>query len=127
MNKSLILALVLSLGLVACGPIEETARDSIAAAKGAIQEAQTAYIPICIETGTNPSDPACFLINNAIDINDLAIDALLTYCGFEIDNTTTSEPPLTCNPQSDKKALLLTALKNLNRIIADVRKLVSGF
>lgn len=102
--------------LAACQPLEDTARDVIAGAKGFIQKAQENHLAEC--TANPTKEFPCRIINRAVAAQNLAVDSLYVYCGFTKDT-----PPNTlCAANKSKAAALKSALETLNRIIADYKE-----
>ena len=115
MKLKLVLLLAATLLLVGCQPPENTARDSIAAAKGVIEQAQTEYLEIC---AASPNERECQLINNAVAVQNLAIDALNLYCSGS--NYLAGGA---CQPNKEYLPRLQEALRNLDGIIAAIKEL----
>lgn len=114
---AVLLCLPLLLGLKACPsqPPYETARDSIAAAKGFIEQAQLNHHAECT---ANPSKKLCKAINTGVEAQNAAIDALDAYCAGPAWNTGG-----VCDPQASVEAKLDEAIRNLNKIIANLKEL----
>jgi hypothetical protein len=115
--KQLASILILALLTVACPtstPIEKTARDGIATAKGFLDSEKTQHQE-CI----GGSFPACDLINKAVAAKDVTIDALEAYCSGPAFDAGTGP----CTPQAALKDKLTGALTNLNQTIADIKNL----
>lgn len=112
-------ALVLGTALLVsgCQPIERSARDAIAAAKGALDAYKVEY-----KCGTAGAEPVCATITSAVAVKDLAIDALLVYCAGPSFDAGTG--PCQPSPEPDKKkvaAIKLNAVvTQLNQIMKDV-------
>jgi len=119
------LVLLLSFSLAACeqGQTEKWARDSIAAAKGFIEEAQRNHGDECrvacqLASVQNPAKcrGICNAINRAVHAQNLAIDALNLYCagpGWAEGGACSAQPAL--------EPRVREAIGELNRIIADAK------
>ena len=121
-NKLLIVVLLVisSFSLAGCnGPIEFVARDSIAVAKGIIQSAQVHYKSHC---AVDPGDRHCVLINQGVDVQNLAVDALVLYCGSH-DFLENAGP---CEPNKELEPRLKEALGNMRPIIRRINDLIKG-
>lgn len=106
---------LLCFGLTGCPPIQESARDGIAASVGAIFVVQQKHKDSC---QADPSQEKCILINKAVDASNLALDALNLYCsGSEY----LAGGP--CQPNKEIEPRLREALKNLERIMKEVKGL----
>ena len=114
MKKYLLLT---CLFLVGCQPLQQTARDSIAVAKGVIETAQDKYLDTCLADRTRP---ICATIRKAIATHNLSIDTLNLYCAG--DNVWQEGAP--CRPSKKVEPRLKEALLNLNTIISNVRELL---
>lgn len=113
---ALTITLVLCLFTVACAPIEQTARNGIATAKGFLDSEKAAH-PECVVNAA--SSNACYLISKGVAAKDSTIDALEAYCGGpEFDNGGA------CTPHADLQPKLKSVLANLNQTIADIKKAV---
>lgn len=75
--KKLFLVIPLLLACVACGPLDQTARNVIAAGAGSLRQAQKSFGPQCSADG---SKPVCVAIHDGVQAENVAIDALETYC-----------------------------------------------
>ncbi len=114
MKKYLLLT---CLFLVGCQPLQQTARDSIAVAKGVIETAQDKYLVRC---QASPTDVPCEIIKDAVAAQNLVVDALNLYCAG-ISSWVDGAP---CFPSKDMEPRLKEALLNLNTIISNVRELL---
>jgi hypothetical protein len=101
-----------------------TARDTIATSYGYLTWAQSNYKTTCM---ANPAQTPCVLINKAIPINNLAIDALEIYCG---GTAPVGQVPFAqggpCVAVSSALPALQSALANLGPIIADLKALTNA-
>lgn len=114
MRKLLPLLLISCLLLLGCTPVEQNARDGIATAAAVLRFAQTKYGPSCT---ANPKQAICQNINKAVHANNLAIDALESYCQL----TPASDPTLPCKPVKALEPALASALANLNQTVTDLK------
>lgn len=112
----LVICSVLLMGLKACPPKHETARDAIAAAKGFIEKAQQNHLAECT---AQPEKSLCVAINKAVDAQNLAIDALDAYCAgpFWLQGAA-------CDPQALLADRLQQAVRNLNDTVKSLKELV---
>lgn len=115
-KSALCITLCLCLMTVACGPLEQSARNGIATAKGFLDQEKVAH-PEC--AGATPSvSPVCTLIHKGVAAKDVTIDALEQYCsGPEFDAGTGP-----CSPNAALSDKLKAALRDLNAIIGDIKK-----
>jgi len=97
--------------------LEQRARDGIAAATGFLSSAQTQYHDQCVAA---PTGAACVTIHKGVAAQNVAIDALKTYCAFGKSDPLDS----TCKPVANAADALKSALSNLSSIITDVKGLV---
>jgi len=112
-----LLLLVLSLVLIACNqPIEQTARDSVATAKGYLDSARQHH-PEC---QPNSTGAVCQIISRGVAAKDAVIDAVDIYCA----SPQYSEQGGPCAPNKDAAQKLKEALKNLSTIMTDVKGVV---
>lgn len=112
-----IATVLLALTMTACAPLEQTARDAIAGAKGVLLTAQVEYGQECHD---NPSNKNCALIHGAVAAQNTAIDALVVYCSGKANPDGTGA----CAPDKTKAPKLQTAISNLDTIIRDVKGIV---
>jgi hypothetical protein len=122
--STLVLA-ALVLATTACPPsqpLEQTARDTAATAKGYLDSAKSQH-PECAASGTTAVNPStqCQVINKGVGVKDALIDAINVYCAS--DSYTNGTGP--CVPDKNAQPKLQAALNNLNQILADV-KAVAG-
>ena len=114
MKKYLLLT---CLFLVGCQPLQQTARDSIAVAKGVIETAQQEYLVRC---QASPTDTPCEIIKDSVAAQNLVVDALNLYCAG--DDAWVGGSP--CSPTKAVEPRLREALLQLNVIIANVKELL---
>lgn len=115
------LVLAVTLILTGCSPIETTARDGIAGAKGYIDSTAAKHA----ECNTDPSGQACVLVTKGNAAKHLAIDALEEYCtspAFEA-GTGPCSPPTDKTQKDQLQSKLAGAMTNLNQIINDIKAL----
>ena len=109
-----------ALSLTSCGPVEKTARDTIAAATGLIQSAQTEYKAECAAL---PTAPKCVLVNDGVHGQNAAITALEAYCGFQVG---VSLPSDVCKPVKGAEPALTAAIGNLNRFVGEITAIINN-
>jgi hypothetical protein len=109
--------LPLAIVLSGCTPVEQAARDAIAASAGALRSAQATYGAQC---KVLPSAAPCVVINKAIAAQGVAIDATEAYCGF----TAATPAGTACAPVKTALPALQTALANLSQTTKDVQGLL---
>jgi hypothetical protein len=115
---SLLCAVAIMAVMAGCSqPLEQTARDLLAANKGALTAAQDQYRASCT---TAPTGTPCAIINKDIAAQNVAVDALEAYCGSAAFNT--SGAP--CQPNAALKDKLTAALSTLNQDFTDVKGIV---
>ena len=115
MKLKIVVLLAATLLLAGCQPAENTARDSIAAAKGVIEQAQAEYLAACT---ADSAQRVCNLINDAVAGQNLAIDALNLYCsgsGYLAGGA--------CQPNKEYLPRLQEAVRNLGRITTAIKEL----
>lgn len=117
MKKLVLVAIVLgfTLSLTACPPIDEKTRDGVALAKGYLDSAKEKH-PECAVPETHSAQ--CDVIAKGIAVKDSVIDALKVYCASE-----SFDAGGTCQPNKDALPKLKAALRDLNTIMADVKKI----
>jgi len=112
--------------LAGCTPVEQQARDALAASQGFIMQAQQNHQAECAAT-PKKSFP-CAMINQAVGAQNLAIDALEVYCGWTAQDIQDAAAGKSVHPCIETKTAadpLKAALTNLNQILKDY-KLASG-
>ena len=123
MKRLLPVILALTLVTVGCQPIEMSARDSIAGAKGFLDEAAKKH-PEC---ASNPSGVmACNLINRGNAAKHTAGAALKVYCsGDQFDaGTGPCQPPTDKNARDQAAAKLKSATQELQIIVDSLKKAI---
>ena len=119
---SVILLLALSLTLVACQPIEKSARDGIAGAKSLLD-----YYKLEFKCGTPDAGPKCPAVARGVAAKDFAIDVLLVYCaGPSFNSGGACEPSKSKDARAALATKLEAALKDMQRNINDLRGLRGG-
>jgi gamma-glutamyl:cysteine ligase YbdK (ATP-grasp superfamily) len=111
-----VLVLILTLSLVGCQPAEVTARDSIAAAKGFIEDQQKQRLQECT---ADKSKEICVDINKAVEAQNLAVTALIAYCS----DATFANNSGPCHPNRDLQPKLQAAIEQLNNIVNSIKVL----
>ena len=107
-------ALVLAF-LVSCQPLENTARDTIAGAKGFIEQAQRNHHDECVANPTKAFP--CQAINRAVGAQNILVDALEIYCGWTKDTPQATS----CHADKSKGTQLQAAVANLNEVLIHYR------
>lgn len=105
--------LALTVVLVACAPLQDTARNGIASAKGFLDSEKAAHPECAVDSEAQ----ACYLIKRGVAAKDATIDALEAYCGGSA-----FDAGAPCTPHSDLTDKLKSALANLNLTISDIKK-----
>lgn len=107
----------LCLFMIGCSPVENQARDSAAAIKGAIESAQAKYVDAC---KSDPRQQVCFLINKAVSAQNALITATEGYCGWS-----QSAPPADmnakCVPVKSAEGALKSAILNANNFTKQLK------
>lgn len=114
------LALIPLLGCPGKQPAEKNARDTIAAATGAIQSAQTEYKAECTAA---PVAPKCVLINDAVHGQNAAITSVEAYCGFQVN---VSLPADVCVPVKTAAGALTAAIGNLGNFVGEIQAIMQA-
>ena len=125
MKRAILIAVVfLAAG---CSPVEQQARDALAASQGFIMQAQKNHQAECSQTPKK--DFPCAMINQAVGAQNLAIDALEVYCGWsasDIADAAAGKSVHACVPVKTAADPLKAALSNLNRILKDYKAASGG-
>jgi len=112
--------LLLTVPLLACTPIEQSARNTAAALQGALGAAQAQYQATCM---ADPKQTACTVINQAVAGENALVTATEAYCGWS-----TAAPPsvttATCVPVKSATAGLQTAINNANLFVTELRGVI---
>lgn len=114
---SVCLLLMFTLVLVACTPLEQSARNTSAALQGTLLAAQAKYHDTCV---ANPSQNVCQLINKGVSGENGLITAVETYCGWS-----TTQPPVDpnakCVPVKGAEQVLRSAIANAAQLTGEIR------
>jgi len=113
MKKKAVFVVLICFCLAACQPFEKSARDSVAAAKGFIEQAQANHGTAC---KANPNTALCSAINQAVAAQNSAIDALDLYCAGS-----SWQSGGACQPNKELEPRVRAAISNLDRIIKDAK------
>jgi len=108
--------------LAGCSPVEQQARDALAASQGFIMQAQQNHQAECSQTPKKAFP--CAVINQAVHSQNLAVDALEIYCSWgpqDVEALTSGKNVHGCVRVKSLEGGLRTALSNLNRVIADYK------
>lgn len=121
MRKLLLLPVM---ALLLCGfacpgsqPLEQTARDTVATAKGYLDAAKVHHPECAAPAEGTPVSTNCQIISRGVAAKDSVIDALNIYCASP-DYSNNGGP---CVPNKDLQPKLQEALNNLNQTITDVK------
>lgn len=120
MKLRLVFVLAPLLILVACTPTEEQARNSAAALKGAIEQAQTQYDATC---HANNGQKPCQIINQAVNGQNALITAIEAYCGW----SQAAPPPdgtQKCVPVKTAAEGLKTAVANADLFVVELKGVI---
>jgi hypothetical protein len=108
---------LLCLSMIGCAPVENQARDSAAAIKGAIGSAQTKYGATCRE---NSGQQVCDVINKAVNAQNGLITATEAYCGWS-----QAAPPADqsgkCVPVKSAESGLKAAILNADNFTKELK------
>jgi hypothetical protein len=124
MKRAWLLAVVF---LAGCSPVEQQARDALAASQGFLMQAQKNHQAECSQTPKK--DFPCGTINQAVGAQNLAIDALEVYCGWtasDVADAAAGKTVHACVPVKTAADPLKAALSNLNRILKDYKAASGG-
>jgi hypothetical protein len=120
MNRFVMFFVPVALFFVGCQPIEDTAFQAAATAQGFITQAQANHGEECRADKTRP---VCVKINEAVDAQNLLIDAIEAYCNFpvrpapeELKNFSS-----TCSKNASARERLQLAIRNVQVVIRDVK------
>lgn len=111
------IAFTLLLGLTACSPVEEQARNSAAALSGSIVAAQSKYQDSCT---ANPTQGICQTINHAVAGENALVTGIETYCGWAV-TPAPPDPTAKCVPVKSAQAALLVAVQNANALTLQIK------
>src|SRR6516164_166904 len=113
--------------LAGCSPVEQQARDALAASQGFIMQAQQNHQAECSQTPKKAFP--CAMITQAVGAQNLAIDALEVYCGWTASDVADAAAGKSVHPCVETKTAadpLKAALSNLNRILKDYKTASGG-
>jgi hypothetical protein len=123
--KHIWLVLVFFLG--GCTPVEQQAQDALAASQGFIVQAQKNHQAECSQTPKKAFP--CGTINQAVGAQNLAIDALETYCSWtpqDVADAAAGKSVHACIETKTAEDTLRSTLANLNRILKDYKTASGG-
>jgi hypothetical protein len=116
--------ILVALFFAGCQPIEDTAFQAAATAQGFITQAQANHGEECRADRTRP---VCVKINEAVDAQNLLVDAIEAYCNFpvrptpeELKNYSSS----TCAKNAGARERLQLAIRNMQVVIRDVKEAI---
>lgn len=119
-----LLSLVPIMALLLCGfacpgsqPLEQSARDAVATAKGYLDSAKQHHPECATADATAAASTNCAVIAKGVAAKDTVIDAVNIYCA----SPDYSSNGGTCTPNKDLQPKLQEALSNLNQTITDVK------
>ena len=122
-----VLLLPLLLPLLACPKFVASSVDTLAAAQGFIAQAQLNHQTEC------KADPTknfpCQMINQAVDAQNTAVDALEAYCQLPVRPdpiALKAQGGTTCNENPSAKQVLVSALANLGTVLANYKAQSGG-
>jgi hypothetical protein len=115
-----ILVLVVTLSLVACTPIENQARDTIAALGGLLGAAQVQNQAACQADNTQN---VCVIINKAVAGQNALVTATEAYCGWSVTSPP-GDPTTKCVPVKTALGALQTSISNANTFITELKGVV---
>lgn len=113
MKLRVLVLLAACLSMTACQPIEKTARDYVATAKGYLDSAKQHH-PECAAAGSHGGN--CDIIARGVAAKDSVIDAVQVYCA-----SSSYDAGAPCAPNKDAEPKLKEALKRLDQVMADVK------
>ncbi len=113
--------------LSGCQPIENSAKDAIAASNGFLGQAQKNHLEEC---KANPTKPfPCAKLNQAVGALNLLIDATMQYCGWPNRPGAEALKALSgqkCAPNKAALPILKNAIASMNSVIADYKTASGG-
>ncbi len=110
-----------ALALVACQPLEKTARDTIATEQGFLNKAEENHLAEC-QAPAAAGKALCVAIKKAGLARNVAIDALELFCaGQPRPGQAAFGDGGPCSPRPAAAAQLRAALADLERNISDVK------
>lgn len=117
MKIRLLIAILLTVILAGCAPIEEKARDTAAALNGSITAAQAKYQTSCT---ANPTQQICKTINQGVAGQNALITSIQTYCGWSA-SVPPSDPTAKCVPVKSAEPALNAAIANAARLTTEIK------
>lgn len=117
--KKAVLVLCSALLLISCQPIEKTARDSIAAASGFLNQAKANHPECDPQLPGSETNSICVAIWKAIDAQNFAINALEIYCAGPEFNAGGN-----CQPDANYKDKLKEALAKMREQMALAKEIL---
>jgi hypothetical protein len=112
--------LAVTLVLVACTPLEQSARNTAAALQGALSAAQAKYQATCT---TDSKQTACVTINQAVAGQNALVTAIEAYCGWN-PLAPPASSTATCVPVKTAAAGLNTAIANANLFVTELKGVI---
>lgn len=109
--------LSLTMVMIGCHPVEQSARDSAAGLSGSIVAAQQRYQTTCT---SNPSQEVCQVINRGVAAENALIAAVETYCGWTVAQAP-PDPTAKCVPVKTAQQTLQVAIANANTLTTQIR------
>lgn len=122
MKFKLVPILLLLAVTIACTPIEQNARDTSAALKGAIESAQAQYLDTCKAT---PAQTVCVDINKAVAGQNALITSIEAYCGWS-QTAPPADLNAACVPVKTAETALQSAISNANLLVAELKAIISA-
>lgn len=101
---------------------EQTARDVIASATGAIEQAQGEYKDSCV---AKPGQQECILINQAVYAQNASITGLEIYCSWP-KGVVLPSPNTICSPVKSALPALEASVTRLDQLIGQIRAIIQA-
>lgn len=121
MKKTLAVLLLAVLALAGCHLDPMNARDGVVSAYGFIADLQTKHLASCQAA---PQQAPCVAINRGVALQRVAATALNEYCaGPALPGQATYADGGPCSAQAGLQPRLELALRDLNSIMEDLKKL----
>jgi len=132
MKRLTIGALVLTILMLGCSPLENQARDTAAALSGSIAAAQSMYQARC---AANPAQEICQVINRGVSGENALLTAIETYCGWTptldpngpksgpsgAPTLAPPDPTAKCAPVKSAQAALQAAIANAATLTLQIK------
>jgi len=109
----IVLGTILTVG---CTPVEQSARNAAAGLKGAISSAQGQFQASC---QSNPAQPVCGLINQAVWSQNALITSIEAYCSWDVNLPPAGSSK--CVPVKSAEAAMITATQNANVLVLEIQ------